>query len=73
MPYYEVTVTVSKCVCVKADDENEAEEMAADKFGADWNEAQAKVKFKLDEVKDSKIIAEYKADGACIKWPNDPN
>ena len=67
MPHYEVTVTVSKCVCVKADDENEAEEMAADKIGADWNEAQAKVEYELDEVKDSKIIAEYKADGEYIK------
>ena len=67
MPYYEVTVTVSKCVCVKADDEQEAEDIAADKIGADWNESQAEVEYELDEVKDAKIISEYKADGEYIK------
>ena len=65
MPYYEITVTVSKPVCVKADSESEAKDKAIDALFSDWNRADAEVEDEYDESdpKDMRFVEEYKRSG----------
>lgn len=68
MPYYEVTVTCSKCVCVKAKDESSAEEAARDALHGDWNRCEAEWEGDIDPTKpdDKAIIKEYKQQGEFV-------
>lgn len=65
MPYYEVTVTASKPVCVKADNEKEAEDAAVDALMSDWNRGDAEVEDEFDPSKpdEARFIQEYKNQG----------
>lgn len=65
MPYYEITVTVSKPVCVKADNEQDAKDLAIDELFGDWNRADAEVEDEYDETnpQHAKFIQEYKEQG----------
>jgi hypothetical protein len=69
MPYYEVQITATKCVCVKADDESEAEDAAADSVIGDWNRAEGEVQGEYDEndPKQREFIEEYKANDDYIE------
>jgi len=65
MPYYEITVTVSKEVCVKADCESEAKDKACDELMSDWNQIEAEVEDEFDEndPKEMEFVKEYKEHG----------
>jgi hypothetical protein len=65
MPYYEVTVTVSKPVCVKADSEGDAKDKALDELSGDWNRSEAEIEDEYDESDptQAKFIKEYKESG----------
>ena len=69
MPYYEVEITATKCVCVQADNESDAEEAAAESVMGDWHETKGEVQDEYDESKPSEaqFIKEYKASGDFIK------
>ncbi len=58
-----MTIRPSKPVLVKADDEQEAERIACEECLGDFNRIEADCEGELDEVKDAKIIAEYKEEG----------
>lgn len=65
MPYYEVTVTVSKPVCVKADNERDAIDKAIEELFSDWNRADAEIEDEFDESdpKEMQFVEEYKRSG----------
>jgi len=65
MAYFEITVTVSKPVCVKADSEDEAKEKAMEELMGDWNRAEAEVEDEYDESDptEARFIKEYKESG----------
>lgn len=65
MPYYEITVTVSKPVCVKADCESEAKDKACDELMGDWNRVDAEVEDEYDEndPKEMEFVKQYKEQG----------
>lgn len=67
MPYYEVTVTCSKPVCVKADSEGEANDAACEQFAGDWNRVEAETEGELDEVAEAGIINEYRQQGELFE------
>lgn len=62
MPYYEVKVICNKCVCVKADNETEAEHIAADEFAGDWHHVEGVVMDEYDEnnPKHMEFVQEYR-------------
>lgn len=66
MPHYEITVTVSKPVCVKAKDEDEALEIAEENFLGEWNrvvEVSTEGELDEDDKDDLRAINEYKSTG----------
>lgn len=66
MPYYEITVTVSKPVCVKAADEDEALEIAEENFLGEWNrvvEVSTEGELDEDDKDDLRVLNEYKSAG----------
>jgi chitinase len=69
MPYYEVEITATKCICVKADNESEAEEAAADSVMGWWHETKGEAQDEYDELdpKQQEFIAEYKASGDYVE------
>lgn len=62
MPYYEVTVTASKPVCVKADNEADAIDKALDEVGLDWNRSSGEIEDEYDEAnpQHQEFIQQYK-------------
>ena len=62
MPYYEVTVTKSKPVCVEASCESEAIDKATDELMGDWNRIEAEIEDEFDITKpdEARFVAEYK-------------
>lgn len=65
MPYYEVIVTASKTVCVKADNESDAEDKAVDEMMGDWNRCDAEAEDEFDEAdpKTKEFVEDYKKQG----------
>ena len=65
MPYYEVIVTASRTVCVKADNEKDAEDKAIDELNSDWNRCEAEAADEFDEAdpKTQEFIEDYKQAG----------
>lgn len=68
MPHYEVTVTASKTVCVKADNEEDANDLARDEFMGDWNDVETEIEDEFDESdpKEAEFIKEYKEQGEFL-------
>lgn len=67
MPYYEVTVTCSKCVLVQADDESDAEDKAVDQFFSDWNNCEAESESEVSKEDEKEYLEDYKQKGDFIK------
>jgi hypothetical protein len=66
MPYYEIEVEARRCVCVKADNEEDAIQTAIDETTmCDWSQAEGRVEDEYGDGTDpeaAKFIAEYKRD-----------
>lgn len=62
MPFYEVKVTCIKNVCVKADNENEAECIAADEFIGDFRLTEGDVvdEYHEDNPFHMELVQQYK-------------
>ncbi len=67
MPIYEVEITAKKTVCVKADDETEAEEIAADNAWTDSRVAEAEVLLEVSPEDEASTVKEYKEQGEYYK------
>jgi|DEB0MinimDraft_6_1074348.scaffolds.fasta_scaffold110876_2 hypothetical protein len=66
MPYYEVTVRAEKCVCVKADNEEDAIQTAQDECAAFWGSSEADIEDDYGDGTEPQVaewIAQYKRDG----------
>lgn len=66
MPFYEVTVTATRTVCVEAKDEDDAEERACDEF-MEWDDPEAEILGELDEKENAEDIQQYKEQGELLK------
>lgn len=62
MPYYEVRVICSKNVCVKADDEHEAERIASEELLGDFYNSEGVIVDEYDEnsPSDMELVQQYK-------------
>ncbi len=66
--YYEVEITCTKTICVKADSDQEAEDKAHDEFMRDWHEVEVvATEFQPDEKKTAKYVKEYKESGDYLE------
>ena len=65
MPYFEVTVTASKPVCVKADNEQDAIDKAVDELFGTWNRCDGEIEDEYDEndPKEMEFVEQYKQQG----------
>ena len=67
MPYYEITVRAEKCVCVKADNEDDAIQTAVDECTAmDWTHGEGIIEDDYGDGTEEEVarwIAAYKRDG----------
>jgi len=65
MKYYEIEVTATRMVCVKAADEEDAKDRACDEY-MEWRTVEAEVEDEFDEVKDAEHIEDYKKQGELL-------
>jgi hypothetical protein len=65
MPHYEIEITAKKMICVEADDEDEALEIAEENVGMGWDTSNVQTEDEYDESNPhhAKWIAEYKRNG----------
>lgn len=67
MPIYEVEITARKTVCVQADNESDAEDIAIDNAWTDSRVAEAEVLLEVDKKDEASTIKEYKEQGEFYK------
>ena len=67
MPIYEVEITAKKTVCVKADSENDAEDIAHDNAWSDSRVVETEVLLEVSEKDEASTIKEYKEQGEYYK------
>lgn len=65
MPYFEIEITAKRMVCVQAEDEDEALEIAEEIAGIEWENANARTEDEYDETnpQHAEWIAQYKRQG----------
>lgn len=65
MPHYEIEITAKKMICVEADDEDEALEIAEENIDMGWDSSNVRTEDEYDEndPQHAKWIAEYKRNG----------
>lgn len=64
--YYEVNVTAQRCVCVKAENEDDAIQTACDELGMEWNEIEGEIEDEYGDGTDpehARYIEIYKKNG----------
>lgn len=65
MPHYEIEITARKMICVKAEDEDQALEIAEENVDLGWDSSNVRTEDEYDEAnpQHAKWIAEYKQSG----------
>ncbi len=66
MTHYEITVTATRTICVKAENEDDATERACGEYLGEWNEVNAEVEDTFDDAKDAEFIKQYKEQGELL-------
>lgn len=65
MPIYEIEVTATKMVCVEAEDEDQALEIAEENVDLGWDSSNVRMEdeYNPEDPQHAKWIAEYKRQG----------
>lgn len=67
MPYYEMRIKAERCVCVKADDEEEAIRIGREEgAGCEWDFAEAEIEDEYGDATEpdaARAVAEYTKEG----------